>query len=331
MSTWMAKMKTRLQNIMIISTCFALLNFLTLRVSATETVNLVDTCGQTIQGDRITVKSHQESRKHYFVTMETDCHLTMQAVSPRDNVQFHFRSFLVYSLLRVSPFIEQHFTSSTPLPEASRSLPLPVPTKPGLWSELTTMEGSGDPCYAGSYIQFYDGKNKASPPIGSKLCGKSLPKAVMSTGNYLTLRLVTRGSQPRVDFVGVFTSFRPGQQSDGISVPSIPSLVPSLVPLANRSCGTPDIIKPDTVTDSQTNILVLILYITLGLLAGVVVLCWCCWSPGWFLWRVSICHFLSCCSSTCGSCKLCTFSCSCTEFRLSKVTPHGTTNTTVAM
>ncbi|KPP73610.1 low-density lipoprotein receptor class A domain-containing protein 2-like [Scleropages formosus] len=255
-------------------------------------VNLVDTCGQTIQGDRITVKSHQESRKHYFVTMETDCHLTMQAVSPRDNVQFHFRSFLVYSLLRVSPFIEQHFTSSTPLPEASRSLPLPVPTKPGLWSELTTMEGSGDPCYAGSYIQFYDGKNKASPPIGSKLCGKSLPKAVMSTGNYLTLRLVTRGSQPRVDFVGVFTSFRP---------------------------------------DSQTNILVLILYITLGLLAGVVVLCWCCWSPGWFLWRVSICHFLSCCSSTCGSCKLCTFSCSCTEFRLSKVTPHGTTNTTVAM
>uniref|UniRef100_A0A8C9SBG0 Low density lipoprotein receptor class A domain containing 2 n=1 Tax=Scleropages formosus TaxID=113540 RepID=A0A8C9SBG0_SCLFO len=282
-----------------------------------------------------TVKSHQESRKHYFVTMETDCHLTMQAVSPRDNVQFHFRSFLVYSLLRVSPFIEQHFTSSTPLPEASRSLPLPVPTKPGLWSELTTMEGSGDPCYAGSYIQFYDGKNKASPPIGSKLCGKSLPKAVMSTGNYLTLRLVTRGSQPRVDFVGVFTSFRPVLNSQEpyftcCNFKFIPMKLVCDKGVHSESCCYCQFVIRFT-TSNVTNILVLILYITLGLLAGVVVLCWCCWSPGWFLWRVSICHFLSCCSSTCGSCKLCTFSCSCTEFRLSKVTPHGTTNTTVAM
>ncbi|KAL4658672.1 low-density lipoprotein receptor class A domain-containing protein 2 [Arapaima gigas] len=325
----MAQVKIRLQHT---HTWSVLLTFFIFQVNAMETVNLVDTCGQSIQSDRMIVKSHLESRKNYFVTMGTDCHLTMQAVSPKDNVQFHFHFFLVYSLLRVSPFIQPHLTSSTPLPETSKGFLLPGPTKPGLQSEPTTMEGSEDPCYAGSYIQFYDGKNKASPPIGSPLCGKSLPKPIMSTGNYLTLRLVTRGTQPRVDFVGEFTSLTVGQPSKVKSPPSSPSLVPSLVPLANRSCSAPETIKPDTVTDSQSNVLLLILYITLGLLAGVVILCWCCWSPGWFLWRVSNCHILPCCNSTCVSCKPCTFGCSCTEFRLSKVTPQrAATNTTLAM
>jgi len=166
------------------------------------TVNVVDFCGQTIKGDGMIVNSHQDSKKYYFVTMGTDCHLTMQAASPKDKVQFHFRFFLVYSLLRVAPL------SPAPLlPESQRGpgpldSPRPDPV-PG--------QGPLDPCHAGSYIQFYDGKERNSPAIGPPLCGKSPPRPVLSTGNHLTLRLVTRGTQPRVDFVGDFTAFRLGE------------------------------------------------------------------------------------------------------------------------
>lgn len=112
-------------------------------------------------------------------------------------VQFHFRFFLVYSLLRLAP------QSPTPLfPESPRDLRL-EPSNPVVEPR--------DPCHAGSYIQFYDGRDKNSPPIGPPLCGKSPPRPVLSTGNHLTLRLVPRGTQPRVDFVGDFTSFRLGE------------------------------------------------------------------------------------------------------------------------
>uniref|UniRef100_H3CK40 Low density lipoprotein receptor class A domain containing 2 n=1 Tax=Tetraodon nigroviridis TaxID=99883 RepID=H3CK40_TETNG len=168
-----------------------LLLSLTRRCSAIETVNVVDFCGQIIRGDGMIVNSHLESKKYYFVTMGTDCHLTMQASSPKDKVQFHFRFFLVYSLLRVAPLLDS-----------------------------TSGEGSSDPCHAGSYVQFYDGRDRGSPPLGPPLCGKSPPRPVLSTGNYLTLRLVTRGTQPRVDFVGDFTSFRLGfNQSECSSEP----------------------------------------------------------------------------------------------------------------
>lgn len=147
------------------------------------------------------VNSHLESKKYYFVTMGTDCHLTMQASSPKDKVQFHFRFFLVYSLLRVAPL------SPAPVfPESPWGL---APLNPRL--ESASGEGSSDPCHAGSYVQFYDGRDRGSPPLGPPLCGKSPPRPVLSTGNYLTLRLVTRGTQPRVDFVGDFTSFRLGK------------------------------------------------------------------------------------------------------------------------
>jgi len=173
-------------------------------------VNVVDFCGQTIRGDGMIVNSHQESKKYYFVTMATDCHLTMQASSPKDNVQFHFRFFLVYSLLRVAPL------SPAPLfPESPRGS---APLNPRL--EPTSGESSGDPCHAGSYVQFYDGRDRNSPPLGHPLCGKSPPRPVLSTGNYLTLRLVTRGTQPRVDFVGDFTSFRLGKKDTDILHPS---------------------------------------------------------------------------------------------------------------
>ncbi|XP_029947549.1 uncharacterized protein ldlrad2 [Salarias fasciatus] len=173
-------------------------------------VNVVDFCGQTIRGDGMMVNSHQESKKYYFVTMATDCHLTMQASSPKDKVQFHFRFFLVYSLLRVVPL------SPAPLlPESPRGS---APLNPRL--EPTSGESGGDPCHAGSYIQFYDGPDRNSPPLGPPLCGKSPPRPVLSTGNYLTLRLVTRGTQPRVDFIGDFTSFRLGfNQSECSSEP----------------------------------------------------------------------------------------------------------------
>lgn len=171
-------------------------------------VNVVDFCGQTIRDDGMIVNSHQESKKYYFVTMGTDCHLTMQASSPKDKVQFYFRFFLVYSLLRVAPL-----SPAPVLPESPRGS---APFNPRL--EPTSGESSGDPCHAGSYVQFYDGRDRSSPPLGPPLCGKSPPRPVLSTGNYLTLRLVTRGTQPRVDFVGDFTSFRLGKTEAGMSI-----------------------------------------------------------------------------------------------------------------
>lgn len=170
-------------------------------VSFLSPVNVVDFCGQIIRGDGMIVNSHLESKKYYFVTMGTDCHLTMQASSPKDKVQFHFRFFLVYSLLRVAPL--------SPAPVFPESPWGSAPLNPRL--DYTSGEGSSDPCHAGSYVQFYDGRDRSSPPLGPPLCGKSPPRPVLSTGNYLTLRLVTRGTQPRVDFVGDFTSFRLGK------------------------------------------------------------------------------------------------------------------------
>ncbi|XP_067442403.1 low-density lipoprotein receptor class A domain-containing protein 2 [Thunnus thynnus] len=353
-----------------------LLCFMTLHSSAIETVNVVDFCGQTIRGDGMIVNSHQESKKYYFVTMGTDCHLTMQASSPKDKVQFHFRFFLVYSLLRVAPL-----SPAPAFPESPRGS---APLNPRL--EPTSGESPGDPCHAGSYVQFYDGRDRSSPALGPPLCGKSPPRPVLSTGNYLTLRLVTRGTQPRVDFVGDFTSFRLGfNQSecssepyftcrngkciplslvcddkgidncgDGsdleenlttgckgqllppeppppIATPPPPFVNPPTVPIpTHMNCGMSD--SPpshESVTDSPASLSLLVLYIILGVVAGTVVLCWCCWSPGWFLWRVSICRFLPCCNSACASCQLCARSCTHSkEHRLAKVTPHAPVNGT---
>ncbi|XP_062309282.1 low-density lipoprotein receptor class A domain-containing protein 2 isoform X2 [Osmerus eperlanus] len=361
-----------------LSKSFVLLSLMTLTTCAIETVNVVDFCGQIIRGDGMIVNSHLESKKYYFVTMGTDCHLTMQAASPKDKVQFHFRFFLVYSLLRVAPL------SPAPLfPESPRGSSALAPRL-----EPTPGEGPGDPCHAGSYIQFHDGRDKSSPTIGPPLCGKSPPRPVLSTGNYLTLRLVTRGTQPRVDFVGDFTSFRLGfNQSecsgepyfscrngkcipmslvcddkgidncgDGsdledhlptgcnsgqlspvqppspvVTVPPPPIFNPPTVAVStHRNCGTPDSIpNHDSVTDSPSHVSLLALYIVLGVIAGGLLLCWCCWSPGWFLWRVSVCRFLPCCNSTCASCHLCARSCAHKkDHRPAKVTPQGPINST---
>ncbi|KAL0978077.1 hypothetical protein UPYG_G00165610 [Umbra pygmaea] len=331
---------------------------------------MVDFCGQNIRGDGMIVNSHQESKKYYFVTMGTDCHLTMQAASPKDKVQFYFRFFLVYSLLRLAP------QSPAPLSPESPQRPRLEPSTP--------VVDPVDPCHAGSYIQFYDGRDKNSAPIGPPLCGKSPPRPVLSTGNYLTLRLVTRGTQPRVDFVGDFTSFRLGFNQSACSgepyfpcrngkcipislvcddkgidncgdgsdledhLPSgckgvsgqlaLPQAPPTAVtytaPVLNlptfaistyRNCGNADMeANHDSVTDSPPSLSLLALYIALGVIAGVVLLCWCCWSPGWFLWRVSVCRFLPCCNSACASCQLCARSCAQNkEHRPAKVSPQG--------
>uniref|UniRef100_A0A673A5X5 Low density lipoprotein receptor class A domain containing 2 n=1 Tax=Sphaeramia orbicularis TaxID=375764 RepID=A0A673A5X5_9TELE len=300
-------------------------------------INVVDFCGQTIRGDGMIVNSHQESKKYYFVTMGTDCHLTMQASSPKDKVQFYFRFFLVYSLLRVAPL------SPAPLfPESPRGS---APLNPRL--EPTSGEGPGDPCHAGSYVQFYDGRDRGSPPL------------VLSTGNHLTLRLVTRGTQPRVDFVGDFTSFRLGfNQSECRTEPYFTCRNGKCIPLSlvcddkgidncgdgsdleenlttaaiptHRNCGVPDSSPShESITDSAASLSLFVLYVVLGVLAGGGVLCWCCWSPGWFLWRLSICRFLPCCNSACASCQLCARSCAHSkEHRLAKVTPHAPVNGT---
>ncbi|XP_007896004.1 low-density lipoprotein receptor class A domain-containing protein 2 [Callorhinchus milii] len=192
------------------SQVFLLLSLMLLQVNSMQTVNLVDLCGQNIKGDGMIVNSHGESRKYYFVTVRTDCLVTMQAARLKDKVQFHFRFFLVYSLLRESS-IHYPTTASEILHHNTTGAFVPQNTsKLGLYSPW---EETGDPCNAGSYVQFYDGKDKNSPPIGSPLCGKSIPRPIYSTGSHLSLRLVTRGQQPRVDFVGDFTSYRIGFNS----------------------------------------------------------------------------------------------------------------------
>ncbi|XP_069803014.1 low-density lipoprotein receptor class A domain-containing protein 2 [Dendropsophus ebraccatus] len=354
-----------------------------------DTVNMVDFCGQIIRGDGMIINSHSDSRKYYFVSMGTDCRLTMQAAALKDKVQFQFRFFLVYSLLRMSNIQTSGMNGSahaSSIQDTTRS--------PGTHS---------DPCNAGSYVQFYDGKDLYSEPLGFPLCGKTIPRPVLSTGNYLTLRLVTRGQQPRVDFVGDFTSFRIGFNTsecrlepyfpchNGKCIPSslvcdeqnidncgdgsdqaigppancvsasmdrrggsrgaigtgIPAeaISPSkatvtnlqTAAVVNLTCGNeenrkllvPDIVQPQgSDTERRSSASFLYLYIILGFVVGVALLFWCCWSPGWFIWRVGTCRFIPCCNSFCASCHLCTRSCVLKDkIRSSKVTPQDTAST----
>ncbi|OCT73375.1 low-density lipoprotein receptor class A domain-containing protein 2 [Xenopus laevis] len=376
----------------LLSVVFVLLSFMVPAAQSLETVNLVDFCGQTVRGDGMIVNSHSESRKYYFVSMGTDCRLTMQASSLKDNVQFQFRFFLVYSLLRMSNTQSEASGPGTNKTAQGSSVP-----------EETKATGSGqgsqyDPCNSGSYVQFYDGKDQNSEPLGTPLCGKTIPRPILSTGNFLTLRLVTRGQQPRVDFVGDFTSFRIGFNSsecrsepyfhchNGKCIPSSlvcdsknidncgdgsdqsPNAPVSCTPSSadkqgtskggtgTRSFGevlaTPtvslkmleettlnlnysnarnhQVLHPDsdhphgTTGESKSYTSLLYLYVILGLVVGVALLFWCCWSPGWFIWRISVCRFIPCCNSFCASCHLCTRSCTFKEkSRPGKVTPQN--------
>lgn len=158
-------------------------------------MSLVDFCGQTLHGDGMVLTSHRDSRRYYYVVTNTDCQLTIQAASHKDTVQFQFRFFLVYSMLRPP--------SSTPFNASQERF------APGLSEPIK--EETQDPCTGGSYVQFYDGKDHTAKPLGNPQCGKSIPRPILSTDSFLTLRLVTRGQQPRVDFVGDFTSLRPGK------------------------------------------------------------------------------------------------------------------------
>ncbi|KAL6085403.1 hypothetical protein STEG23_012720 [Scotinomys teguina] len=145
--------------------------------------DLTDLCGQTWQGDALQLRSHSASRKFYFVTPDTDCVLWLRAAAPEDRLRFQFRFFLVYSLSSAT-----RTTAATLAPNAS----------------------SPDPCARGSYLQFYDGPQGASRALGPPTCGLTIPAPFISSGPWLGLRLVTRGRQPRVDFLGEVTSFRLG-------------------------------------------------------------------------------------------------------------------------
>ncbi|XP_075461962.1 low-density lipoprotein receptor class A domain-containing protein 2 isoform X2 [Ascaphus truei] len=322
-----------------LSKLFVLLSFMMPAAYTIETVNLVDFCGQTIKGDGMIVNSHGDSRKYYFVSIGTDCRLTMQAAAVKDKVQFQFRFFLVYSLLRMSNIQSQTFGPGTN--NTAPGPPSLETTRPAVRGPETLY----DPCNAGSYVQFYDGKDQHSEPLGLPLCGKTIPRPVLSTGNYLTLRLVTRGQQPRVDFVGDFTSFRLGFNAsecsaepyfhchNGKCIPA--SLVCDSKSIDNCGDGSDQSANPPAncinisedrrAGDRQSYTSLLSLYIILGLMVGVALLFWCCWSPGWFIWRISACRFIPCCNSFCASCHLCTRSCVLKDkSRPGKVTPQNT-------
>lgn len=148
--------------------------------------DLVDLCGQTWQGAGLLLRSHSASRRFYFVAPDTDCWLWMRAAAAGDRIRFQFRFFLVYSLAAAAG-------APPASPASNASSPAPA-----------------DPCAPGSYLQFYEGPPGAPLPLGAPLCGLTIPAAVASSGPFLGLRLLTRGRQPRVDFVGDATSFRLG-------------------------------------------------------------------------------------------------------------------------
>ncbi|XP_053257015.1 low-density lipoprotein receptor class A domain-containing protein 2 isoform X2 [Podarcis raffonei] len=288
-----------------------LLNAAVPAVSTMQTVSVVDFCGQTLHGDGMVLTSHRDSRRYYFVVASTDCQLTMQAATPKDKVQFQFRFFLVYSMVR-SP-------SSTLASRASNDHPTLALPKSRRERETP------DPCTAGSYVQFYDGQNHTAKPLGMPLCGKNIPRPVISTSNFLTLRLVTRGQQPRVDFVGDFTSIRTGSPTllpplNNADASSAVNALPSQV-----TCAGPQesqLLPPGTATWDKTDKRKPILA-SLAAILGAAFVFWCCWNPGWFIWRMGACRYLPGCNSVCAACHLCPRSC--THRKPPKVTPHGST------
>uniref|UniRef100_A0A8C6F3Y6 Low density lipoprotein receptor class A domain containing 2 n=1 Tax=Monodon monoceros TaxID=40151 RepID=A0A8C6F3Y6_MONMO len=157
-----------------------LLGATALTASALHTAYLVDLCGRTWQADGLLLRSHSASRRFYFMAPDTDSRLWMRAATPGDRSRFQFRFFLVYSLTPAAP---------------NTSSPAPAPE---------------DPCAPGSYLQFYEGPPGAPCPLGARFCGLIITGPVASSGDFLGLRLVTRGCQPRVDFVGEVSSFRLG-------------------------------------------------------------------------------------------------------------------------
>ncbi|XDA73236.1 hypothetical protein R6Z07F_003513 [Ovis aries] len=159
-----------------------LLGAATLTASALHTADLVDLCGRTWPADGLLLRSHSASRRFYFVAPDTDCGLWVRAAAPGDRIRLQFRFFLVYSL--APPSVPPALNASAPLP--------------------------ADPCAPGSYLQLYEGPPGTPRPLGAPLCGLTIPAPVTTSGDLLGLRLVTRGRQPRVDFVGEVTSFRLG-------------------------------------------------------------------------------------------------------------------------
>lgn len=144
--------------------------------------DLVDLCGRIWPADGLLLRSHSASRRFYFVAPDTDCGLWVRAAAPGDRIRLQFRFFLVYSL--APPSVPPALNASAPLP--------------------------ADPCAPGSYLQLYEGPPGTPRPLGAPLCGLTIPAPVTTSGDLLGLRLVTRGRQPRVDFVGEVTSFRLG-------------------------------------------------------------------------------------------------------------------------
>ncbi|XP_030896170.1 low-density lipoprotein receptor class A domain-containing protein 2 [Leptonychotes weddellii] len=182
-----------------------LLGAAALAASTLETADLVDLCGQTWQGAGLRLLSHSASRRFYFVAPDTDCGLWMRAAAAGDRTRFQFCFFLVYSLAA-----------------AARA-------PPGSRAPNASSPAPADPCAPGSYLQFYEGPPGAPRPPGALLCGLTIPAPVASSRPFLGLRLLTRGRQPRVDFVGEATSFRLGASGAYFRCQNGRCIPPSLV------------------------------------------------------------------------------------------------------
>ncbi|XP_046324360.1 low-density lipoprotein receptor class A domain-containing protein 2 [Marmota monax] len=256
-----------------------LLGMAALAASAPETADLVDLCGQAWRGDALLLRSHSASRKFYFVAPHTDCGFWMHAAAAGDRIRFQFHFFLVYSL-----------TSGAGGPNSSLA--------------------PADPCAPGSYLQFYEGPPGAPRPLGPPLCGLTIPAPVASSGRSLGLRLVTRGRQPRVDFVGEVTSFRLGPCGAYFRCRNGRCIPPSLVcdPWGMDNCGDGSdqgSWPPASCRGPGLQGMALassLLLASAGLLMG---LLWCCCSLGCLAWEPGVHGLCLRRSAPCNICHMC--------------------------
>uniref|UniRef100_A0ABK0L795 Low density lipoprotein receptor class A domain containing 2 n=1 Tax=Rattus norvegicus TaxID=10116 RepID=A0ABK0L795_RAT len=262
-----------------------LLGTTALTVSALGTADLTDLCGQTWQGDGLQLRSHSTSRKFYFVTPDTDCTLWLRAAAPEDRMRFQFRFFLVYSL------------SSATRTTAATQTTVATPT---------AKASSRDPCAPGSYLQFYDGPQEAPRALGPPICGLTIPAPFMSSGPWLGLRLVTRGRQPRVDFLGEVTSFRLGpcgiyfRCRNGRCVPW--SLLCDNWNMDNCGDGSDQDSRPPASCGGPWLWWVALASSILLTCTG---LLWCCCCLGWLAWHPDAHRLRLRCCAACNVCHQC--------------------------
>ncbi|KAG8431339.1 hypothetical protein GDO86_019023 [Hymenochirus boettgeri] len=284
------------------------------------------------------VNSHSESRKYYFVSMGTDCRLTIQASAAKDKIQFQFRFFLVYSLLRMSSnqnsgSASNKQTQSPGGPSVWQSHSRPV-LSTGNFLTLTVTRGQQPRVdFVGDFTSFRVGFNTSeckSGPYFHCRNGKCIPPSLVCDSK--NIDNCGDGSDQSPNPPGHCTGKGgSGTRNSGnllLSTTTSSWVLEEITRNLSLDTGSNHKLQNPPGTERKSPPSLLYLYVILAVAVGVALLFWCCWSPGWFVWRISVCRFLPCCNSFCASCHLCTRSCVFKEkIRPGKVMPHSPATT----